>query len=109
MKFRSCCSRNRPRIVPFILMMAFLAGVAPCASAGDKASDHLSKGMVLAENGDINGAIVEYRKALKLNPDFVDAHNNLGLALEKNKHLDGAIAEFRNCAIQMFIFFQQIG
>ena len=61
----------------------------------DKAADHLSKGMVLAASGDMDGAIVEYRKALRINPDFTDAHNNLGLALEKNKNLDAAIVEFR--------------
>src|ERR1700678_755768 len=83
------------RTVPYILMMSILAGVAPCAFASDKAAEHLSKGMVLAQSGDINGAIVEYRKALKIDPDFADAHNNLGLALEKNKNLDAAIAEFR--------------
>ena len=74
------------RAIPYILMMAVFAGVMPSAFAGDKAQDHLSKGMVLAENGDLNGAIVEYRKALKINPDFAAAHNNLGLALvKKNK------------------------
>ena len=83
------------RLIPYILMIAVFAAVAPAVRASDKAQDHLSKGMVLAENGDLNGAIVEYRKALKINPDFAAAHNNLGLALVKLKDVDGAIAEFR--------------
>ena len=40
-------------------------------------------------------AIGEYREALRLKPDYAEAHNNLGVALEDRGSLDGAIAEYR--------------
>jgi len=46
--------------------------------------------------GNTDGAIAEYREALRLNPDYALAHYNLGLALRYKGDLDGAIAEFRN-------------
>ena len=85
--------RSIPRLLMLICLMTIVVNVP--VRANDKAAEHLSKGMVLAQDGDINGAIAEYRKALKIDPDFADAHNNLGLALEKNRNLDAAIAEFR--------------
>src|SRR6185295_7352915 len=40
-------------------------------------------------------AIAHLREALRLAPDFPDAHNNLGSALGAQGDLEGAIGEFR--------------
>ena len=49
--------------------------------------------------GDMDGAIAEYREALRLNPNNDMAHYNLGLALEHKGDWDGAMAEsVRRCA-----------
>ena len=40
-------------------------------------------------------AIAEYREAIRLKPDFAEAHNNLGNALQAKGKLDEAIAEYR--------------
>jgi tetratricopeptide (TPR) repeat protein len=40
-------------------------------------------------------AIAEYREAIRLKPDYAEAHNNLGNALAGKGQLDKAIAEFR--------------
>jgi tetratricopeptide (TPR) repeat protein len=40
-------------------------------------------------------AIVQYRKALAVKPNYVDAHVNLGVALERRGRLDEAIAHYR--------------
>jgi tetratricopeptide (TPR) repeat protein len=40
-------------------------------------------------------AIAEYRAAIRLKPDYAEAHNNLGNALAGKGQLDEAIAEFR--------------
>ena len=45
--------------------------------------------------GDLDGAIAEYREALRLNPNDDEAHFNLGVALGKKGDWDGAIAEYR--------------
>ena len=49
----------------------------------------------MKKGGDIVGAEVEYREAIKLNPDDADAHFNLGFLLEKMKRdIIGAQAEY---------------
>jgi Flp pilus assembly protein TadD len=42
----------------------------------------------------LDGAIVAYREAIRLEPQFKSAHNNLGIALAKSGDLDGAIRSF---------------
>jgi len=50
---------------------------------------------VLARKGRLDDAIVHFRQAIQLRPDFPDAHYNLGIALFQKEDLDGAIAEWR--------------
>lgn len=38
---------------------------------------------------------MEFREAIRLKPDYANAHYNLGFALSDKGELDGAIAEFR--------------
>jgi len=47
-------------------------------------------GDVLSRQQKWDAAIDEYREAVKINPDFADAHNNLGIALESAGDRDGA-------------------
>ena len=56
----------------------------------------------LREKGDIDGAIREYNEALRLKPDYTDAHNNLGLAYVAKGRLGDAIAELQE-AIRRFV------
>lgn len=44
--------------------------------------------------GDLNGAITDYEKALKLDPDDAIAHNNLGLLIEKSGNQAAATKHF---------------
>ena len=46
-------------------------------------------------SGQLDEAIAEYRKALQIQPDYAEAHNNLGIALYDKRQLDEAIAEYR--------------
>ena len=45
--------------------------------------------------GDVNGAIVQYKKVIALDPSNVDAHYNLGAAFEKKGDFDSSIREYR--------------
>ncbi len=56
---------------------------------------HNNLGIALAEQGDLAGAIQEYRTALAAGPDDYDTHGNLGLALAQTGDLAGAINEYR--------------
>src|SRR6516225_12115791 len=47
----------------------------------DNAEAHNNLGIALAKKGDLDAAIVEYRKALQLKPDDAAAHYNLGIAM----------------------------
>ena len=61
------------------LLWLVFAGYASAQTPS--AEDHLDRGSVLADKGDLDGAIAEFRQALQLKPDDVDAHYNLGIAL----------------------------
>ena len=52
-------------------------------------------GNALADRGQVDEAIVHYRKALEIKPDYADAHFNLGFALEGRGQVDEAIAHFQ--------------
>jgi len=56
---------------------------------------HREMGILLQEEGDLEGAIAEYRAALRLKPGFAGAHTSLGIALYDKGDPEGAIAEFR--------------
>ena len=45
--------------------------------------------------GKLDEAIAEYREAIRLKPDYAEAHDNLGIALEARAKLDEAIAAYR--------------
>ncbi len=55
------------------------------------AREHLRAAMALHEQGDIDGAIAEARKALEMEPDFADALSYLGSTLitRKGQYTEG--------------------
>ncbi len=52
-------------------------------------------GLALSAKGDRDGAIVEFRTAIRIDPEFAPAHYHLGVALGNKRKLDEAIAECR--------------
>jgi Flp pilus assembly protein TadD len=57
---------------------------------------HLILGNALDDkkDRDVDGAIVEYQKAIALDPNYALAHNNLGYSLSHQGDVDGAVLEF---------------
>ena len=51
-------------------------------------------GVVMLETNRIPEAIANYKKALQLRPDMVEAHNNLGLAYSLNGQIQKAIEQY---------------
>lgn len=52
-------------------------------------------GYVLLQRGDADEAIIQFQKALEIDPEFVEAHNNLGVIYLIVKQRDRALAEFQ--------------
>src|SRR5439155_24821205 len=61
------------------------------------AEAHNVLGLLLGRKGaDSKEVLVEFREAVRLSPDFADAHNNIGLVLAQADDDAGAIAAFRD-------------
>ena len=56
---------------------------------------HVNLGLALKNKCDLDGAVAEYREALRLDPNIARAHNNLGVVLEQNGDRQGALGEYR--------------
>jgi tetratricopeptide (TPR) repeat protein len=57
-------------------------------------------GAALFEKGQVNEAIEQYQKALKINHNYVEAYNNLGNALKQKGQVDEAIVQYQK-ALEM--------
>ena len=84
------------RFVPALLfalaLETALAQTSNPAAPGE-ADDYLRKGIAAQEQGDLNSAIDDYRKALAIDPTFAEARANLGAALSAAGRFDDAIQE----------------
>src|SRR5690349_7528560 len=69
---------------------------APAGSKMNRAVEQYQAGCLAHQLGDLESAVASYRKALALQPDFVEAYCNLGSALREQGRLDEAVAAFRN-------------
>lgn len=59
------------------------------------AQTHHNLGNELYDKGDVDGAIAEYREALRLKPGSAGRHYNLGTALEAQGKRQEALEEYR--------------
>jgi Flp pilus assembly protein TadD len=56
-------------------------------------------GGLLENRGRIDAALVEFREAVRLRPDFGKAHLDIGAVLAARHDLAGAAEEFRKAAL----------
>ncbi len=56
---------------------------------------HNALGLVYFQQQQYNKAVEQFKKTLRLEPNFVEAHNNLGSTYAQLKDWDNAIAEYR--------------
>ncbi len=77
------------------LLAIFLIGISCLLSACEKyeATKHYHKGFRYYEPGKLDQAIEEYKKAIRIDPNHVDAHGNLANIYWKKGMYDEAIVE----------------
>jgi len=78
-----------------VMALAILLAVSSPPTAADTSTAHVVKGDALMAKNDLDGAIGEYRRALRMNPRNAQAHYQIGFVLKTKGDLDGAIAEYR--------------
>lgn len=71
------------------------AGNSGFMPSSKEAASHYDKGVTLYDQGDLDAAVQEFRKAIRIDPKFAEAHCNLGLALKDQDKTDEAISEYR--------------
>ncbi len=69
---------------------AYLGALVP-----ESAEMHDILGSALADKGEFDRAIAEFREALRLEPDSASAHENLGLALASHQEPEEAVVHLR--------------
>ena len=62
------------------------------------AAAYNNRGVALRSSGDIDRAMEDYDRALRLSPDYYVALNNRGVALMSKGELDRAISDFDRAA-----------
>lgn len=55
----------------------------------------VNAGNLLLEDGDLAGAIARFERAIRLDPDFPEAHHNLGVAYRRAGRRSDAVRELR--------------
>ena len=66
--------------------------ISGCSSNEEKKASHFQKGAAYLEQGDYNSARLEYKNAVRLDPDFVAAHLKLGDTSLKLGHAQEALS-----------------
>ncbi|MGE3853202.1 MAG: tetratricopeptide repeat protein [Planctomycetota bacterium] len=57
-------------------------------------ADHVRRGLLRMALGNPDGAVEDYRAALRIDPDMAEAHFNIGVARQAAHDLDGALNEY---------------
>jgi len=84
-----------------VIMIVVVSRWPVLASDTMQAITETNLGATLQEQGRIDEAIVRYRRAIEIRPDYAPAHNNLGAGLRKQGRLDEAVASYRR-ALELF-------
>lgn len=79
-----------------LMVSAALLGLSACEDSKDRAARHLASALELAEKGDGDRAVVEFRNVFKLDPENLDARRAFAAFLEGRGDKAGAFAQYQN-------------
>jgi len=65
----------------FNMLVPIVLGTVVAIAAPQEPVSHYKRGRALREKGDSDGALAEFRQALRLDPSSADAHCELGFVL----------------------------
>ena len=69
----------KSRMIQFVAtLMALTFIFIGCSSDEEKKASHLEKGKTYFESGEYKSAELEFRNAIQIDPEFVDAYARLG-------------------------------
>jgi tetratricopeptide (TPR) repeat protein len=74
-----------------LIPLAILVALVGCG----KATNHVEVGQALLEQGKIEDAAIEFKKAIKRNPNSAEAHFGLGNTYVEKKELEDAALHYR--------------
>ena len=77
-----------------IFNIAVILCIIPKFLNAQTPNEYFNRGNAKAKKGDFRGAIIDYTKAIELNPSNVDAFFNRGNAKAKNGDFRGAIIDY---------------
>jgi tetratricopeptide (TPR) repeat protein len=77
------------------LLLALSVGFNLLHAVERRALAHKESGTVLEYNGQTGEAIHQYQEAIRLKPDYDEAHYNLGLAFFRTGQMDEAIRQYQ--------------
>jgi tetratricopeptide (TPR) repeat protein len=77
-----------------LLVSVALFGLAGCENSKDKAARHLASALELAEKGDGDRALVEFRNVFQLDPENVEARRSFADFLRARGDLAGAYGQY---------------
>lgn len=82
------------RFAPTTILLLLLCAQVCYPQTELKAEQYLERGDALLDQGDLEGAIRTYTRAIELDPDLVQAYIKRGIALRTNGDLNDAIDDF---------------
>jgi lipoprotein NlpI len=92
-RFKPLFDSMRTTLLKAILVAASLGVVPTAGIAQSNSVDYFNRGVAEKANGDLEGAIADYNRAIELDPKFGAAYSNRGNAKQAKGDLDGAIAD----------------
>jgi Flp pilus assembly protein TadD len=85
---------KREIVFKSFLVLFLISGFLTCASKEKQAEKHFKQGFGYQNQGNLEQAIEEYKKAVELDPNHLKAHMNLGAVYMQQTKYDQAIEEF---------------
>lgn len=83
------------KIMLNFMTLLFLLGMAHVQARSDEAIERNNLGVELLKQRRVDEAILEFQKAIKLNPDYVTARLNLAHLYDLRGRIEEAMAEYR--------------